>query len=149
MREQFKTHQQNSAYASPWSIGHRLKPGLWGLCWALFCCWTPKPLKRWRLLWLRLFGCTIHGRPFVLQRARIHAPWNLVLHDRACLGDRANAYSLGEIEIGPGATVAREAYLCTGTHQFDDPARPLQTAKITVGKERSLGPGLSLCRGFR
>ena len=44
----------------------------------------------------------------VHQRARIAIPWNLTLHDRACLGDRANAYSLGPIEIGARATVAQE-----------------------------------------
>ena len=101
--------------------------------------WTPKPLSPWRLFWLRLFGAKIDGRPFVHQRARIALPWNLILHDRACLGDRANAYSLGEIEIHEAATVAQEAYLCTGTHQFDSPTLNLQTAKITIG------PGAFVC----
>ncbi len=55
------------------------------------------------------------------------------MRDRACLGDRANAYSLGEIEIQERATVAQEVYLCTGTHDFSDPVMPLQTAKITIG----------------
>ena len=51
---------------------------------------------------------------------------------RACLGDRANAYSLGRIEILEGATVAQEAYLCTGTHDFSDPALQLIVNKITI-----------------
>lgn len=55
------------------------------------------------------------------------------MHHRACLGDRANAYSLGEIEIHEYATVAQEAYLCTGTHDFSDPELSLKTAKITIG----------------
>ena len=62
-----------------------------------------KPLNEWRLFWLRVFDAKIEGKPFVHQRARIAIPWNLTLHDRACLGDRANAYSLGEIEIGARA----------------------------------------------
>lgn len=79
------------------------------------------------------FWARLHGLPFVHQRARITLPWNLILHHRACLGDRANVYSLGEIEIGAAATVAQEAYLCTGTHQFGSPNLELQTAKITIG----------------
>jgi putative colanic acid biosynthesis acetyltransferase WcaF len=37
------------------------------------------------------------------------------------------------------ATVAQEAYLCTGTHDFSNPARPLQTSKILIGKSAFVG----------
>jgi putative colanic acid biosynthesis acetyltransferase WcaF len=86
----------------------------------------------------------------VHQRARIAIPWNLTLHDRACLGDRANAYTLGEIEIGPRATVAQEVYLSTGTHDFARPEIPLVTAKITIGEDAFVGartfvmPGITI-----
>lgn len=112
---------------------------LWEFTWLFLCTWTPKPLNQWRLLILRLFGASIRGTPFVHQRARIALPWNLTLHHRACLGDRTNAYSLDEIEIHEGATVAQEAYLCTGTHVFSDPALPLETAKITIGAHAFIG----------
>ncbi|MBV9658045.1 MAG: putative colanic acid biosynthesis acetyltransferase [Verrucomicrobia bacterium] len=125
------THQQ-SATDSPWTTRERLGLLLWHFVWPLLCAWTPKPLNAWRLLVLRAFGARLHGQPQVHPRARIQIPWNLTLHDRATLGDRANAYSLGPIEIGPRATVAQEAYLCAGTHDFDDPRLPLQTAPIRV-----------------
>lgn len=134
-----KTYAQPSPYASPWTPGQRLRALLWGCCWSLLCGWTPKPCNPWRLFWLRIFGATIQGRPFVHQRARIQLPWNLTLHDRACLGDRANAYTLGPIRLGAGATIAQEAYLCTGTHKFDDPALPLQTAPIVIGAHAFVG----------
>lgn len=134
-----KTHTQASPYSSPWTFGQRVRALLWSGCWSVWCAWTPKPLNGWRLLWLRVFGAKIHGRPFVHQRARIQLPWNLTLHDRACLGDRANAYTLGEIIIHEGATIAQEAYLCTGTHKFDDPSLPLQTAPIEIGAHAFVG----------
>ena len=112
---------------------------LWDACWAIFCAWTPKPLNRWRLFWLKSFGAKLDGTPFVHQRARIQIPWNLTLHDRACLGDRANAYTLGEIEIGDRTVIAQEAYLCTGTHDLADPNWPLQVAKITIGADVFIG----------
>ncbi|CAN5275583.1 colanic acid biosynthesis acetyltransferase WcaF [soil metagenome] len=141
---------QSSAQASPWSAGDRMWRILWELCWAVFCSWTPKPANPWRLFWLRVFDAKIHGTPFVHQRARIAIPWHLTMHDRSCLGDRANAYTLGEIEIGAGATVAQEAYLSTGSHDFTSPALPLVTAKITVGDEAFIGarafvmPGINI-----
>jgi putative colanic acid biosynthesis acetyltransferase WcaF len=131
--------EQKSAFDSPWTGSERLLRMLWEVCWAIFCAWTPKPLNEWRLFWLRVFDAKIHGRPFVHQRARIAIPWNLTMHDRACLGDRANAYTLGEIEIGARATVAQEAYLSTGSHDFARVEMPLVTAKITIGEDAFVG----------
>lgn len=148
-----RTHVQASAYASPWSLRRRLTLLAWDATWALTCAWTPKPCNPWRLLVLRAFGAEIHGTPFVHQRARIQQPANLVLHDRACLGDGAVAYSLDRIELHEGATVAQEAYLCTGTHDFVAEHLPLQTAPIVVGRGAFIGarafvmPGLTLGAG--
>jgi putative colanic acid biosynthesis acetyltransferase WcaF len=141
---------QSRADESPWPLGNRLLRLLWELCWAAFCGWTPKPLNGWRLLWLKLFGAKIHGQPFVHQRARISIPWNLTMHDGALLGDRANANTLGEIEIGARATIAQETYLSAGTHDFSRRAQPLMIAKITIGEDAFLGartfvmPGVSI-----
>jgi len=133
-----KLYQQKSIYDSPWTLGEKIKMFLWEYAWLFFCAWTPKPLNRWRLLWLRAFGATLNGTPFVHQRARIQIPWNLTMHDRACIGDRANVYTLGPVELGPECTVAQECYLCTGTHDFKD-TMFLITAKITVGARAFLG----------
>lgn len=130
---------QSFAEESPWPARERALRLLWEFCWFVFCRWTPKPANPWRLFWLNLFGAQIDGKPFVHQRARIEIPWHLTLHDRACLGDRANAYSLGQIEIGARATVAQEVYLSTGSHDFSHPALQLVTAKITIGEDAFIG----------
>src|SRR3954467_9710687 len=139
---------QSSPYESPWSGSNRVLRVLWEVCWLTFCAWTPKPLNEWRLFWLRVFDAKIHGQPFVHQRARIAVPWKLTLHDRACLGDRANAYTLGEIEIGARATVAQEVYLSTGTHDFTQAALPLITAKITIGEDAFIGARVFVMPGI-
>lgn len=147
------THAQADAYASPWPLRRRVALLAWEGVWKLTCGWTPKPLNPWRLLVLRAFGAEIHGTPFVHARARITQPWNLELHHRACLGDRAAAYSLGRIVLHEGATIAQEAYLCAGTHDFDSEALPLQTAPIVVERSAFVGarafvlPGITLGAG--
>lgn len=133
------THAQPSAYASPWSTRRRVALLLWSATWTVLCRWTPKPLNPLRLTVLRAFGARLEGTPFVHSRARISQPWHLHMHDRACLGDGAVAYNLGPIEIGTGATVAQEAYLCTGTHDFTLPHLPLQTAPIRIGAHAFIG----------
>lgn len=69
--------------------------------------------------------------------------------DRACLGDRANAYTLDRIVIEEGATIAQEAYLCTGTHDFTKDELPLQTAPIHVGKNVFIGLRAVVLPGVR
>ena len=58
---------------------------------------------------------------------------------RACLGEGANAYTLGKIKLLDGATIAQEAYLCTGTHDFENPTMQLITEKIIIGKNSFIG----------
>lgn len=134
-----KVHTQTSPYDSPWTAKQKIKILLWEYCWLLLCSWTPKPANRWRIFWLKLFGANIYGKPFVHQRARVQIPWNLTLHHHATLGDRANAYSLGKIEIHEHATVAQESYICTGTHAFDRPEKNLITKPIIVKAHAFIG----------
>ncbi|HEY2615607.1 MAG TPA: DapH/DapD/GlmU-related protein [Chthoniobacterales bacterium] len=148
-QKQIVNPDQKLAHQSPWPFAHRVLRLLWEFSWTVFCAWTPKPFNPWRLFWLRLFDAKIEGTPFVHQRARIAIPWHLILHDRAILGDRANAYSLGEIEIGARATVAQEAYLSSGSHDFTLPAVPLVTAKITIGDDAFVGARAFVMPGVR
>jgi putative colanic acid biosynthesis acetyltransferase WcaF len=144
-----KTFNQATPYDSPWTRGEQVRMLLWEYAWLFLCAWTPKPFNPWRLLIFRSFGGCAHGSPFIHQRARIQIPWNLTLHDRACLGDRANAYSLGPIEIGARATVAQEAYLCAGTHDFTQAAMPLQTGAISIGEDVFVGARAFVLPGVR
>src|SRR5437588_2253404 len=138
-QKQIVNPDQTDAHDSPWSFGNRVLRLLWEFSWCFFCVWTPKPLNQWRLFWLRVFGAKIDGTPFIHQRARISIPWNLIIQDRAMIGDRANLNTLGEIEIGPRAIVAQETYLSSGSHDFDHPAVPLVTAKITIRADAFVG----------
>ena len=71
----------------------------------------------------------------------------------ACLGDGTHAYSLAMIDIQAGATVAQEAYLCTASHDFTDPAYPLIISPIVVEPDAFIGarafvlPGVTVGRG--
>ena len=134
-----KIYKQTSRFKSPWTIGEKIKILLWEYVWVIFCRWTPKRFNGWRLFWLKLFGTKINGKPFVHQRSKIVHPWNLILHDLACLGDGAVAYALDKIELFENVTVAQEAYLCTGTHDFEDPIMPLKTDGITIKSNAFIG----------
>jgi len=75
------------------------------------------------------------------------------MHDRSALGERANAYSLGKVELKARSTVAQEVYLCSATHKFDSANLPLVTGKITLEEDAFLGarafvmPGITIGKG--
>lgn len=153
MKKGLTTYLQKDAYSSPWSLRRKLGILLWEYVWPLTCGWTPKPFNGWRLIVLRIFGTTVCGKPFVHSRARIDQPWNLTLFDRACLGDRCHAYCLDKIILHERCTIAQEVYLCTGSHDFQQPHLPLQTAPIVVevgafvGARAFILPGITLGAG--
>lgn len=111
----------------------------WRITWALLGRTTPKPFKKWRLLLLRLYGCTIHGNPFVSESAKIRIPWQLTLHDRSCIGEHAEVYNLGHVTLEERCVVAQHVYLCGGTHDLNDPNLPLMTGPIVIGQEAFVG----------
>jgi len=143
-------HSQKTPFSSPWTLAQRIKMLVWDYTWAIFCSWTPKPANAWRIFILRLFGTKIYGKPFVHQRARIQIPWNLTLYNRAAIGDRTVIYSLGEIVIHESAIVSQEAYVCTGTHAFENSNKNLITAPVVIGANSFIGarafilPGITI-----
>jgi putative colanic acid biosynthesis acetyltransferase WcaF len=141
--------KQENAYQNPWPWWQQLVLMWWRLAWFFFCRWTPKFFNLWRILILKLFRAKLSGLPFIHSSANIQIPWNLTMKHRACLGERANAYSLGRIEILEGATVAQEAYLCTGTHDFSDPAIQLIVKKITIESHAFIGARAMIMPGVK
>jgi putative colanic acid biosynthesis acetyltransferase WcaF len=71
------------------------------------------------------------------------------MNHRACLGEKTNAYSLGKIDIHKGATIAQEAYLCTGTHEFSDPSLQLIVKKITIEANAFIGARAMILPGVK
>ncbi len=146
----YTTYKQNSKYDSPWSIFTRIKVLFWHIVWLFLFRPSPKPFKRWRNFLLKIFGAKILGSPFISSSARIKMPWNLYLSDHSCLGENVIVYNLAPIKLEAECTVAQECYLCTGSHDLEQPSAPLIVAPIHIGKEAFIGvrslilPGVSI-----
>lgn len=126
---------------------------LWALAWRLLFRPSPRPLHAWRNMLLRLFGAKLHPTARVYSTTRIWAPWNLEMHEHSCIGDNCDIYCVDRITIGPRSTVSQYSYLCTASHDFEDPAHPLTTAPITLGAnvwvavDVFVGPGVTIADG--
>lgn len=140
---------QISPYASPWAFKAKLRLLAWELVRLSLFRFTPKPLYPWRVWLLRRFGAKVSGKPYVAASARIKMPWNLTLEDRACIGPEADIYNLDQVVLHARCTIAQQAYLCGGSHDFNDPALPLLTGAIVIGADAFVGARAFILPGVR
>lgn len=135
------------------SIANKLARGFWGLVW--FCLYrpTPRPMHGWRRFLLRLFGASISQGAHPYPAARIYAPWNLTMEADSCLSDHVDCYCVDRIVLGKGSLVSQYTYLCTATHDYNNPAFPTLTAPIHIGAnawvaaDAFIGPGITIGEG--
>jgi putative colanic acid biosynthesis acetyltransferase WcaF len=138
---------------SPPNLRNKAARALWLLAWALLFRPSPTLFFGWRRFLLRLFGAEIGEGAHPYPSARIWAPWNLVMKARSCLAVGVDCYCVDQIVIGPNAVVSQRAFLCTATHEHQQPGFRLMAAPIVIGKnawvaaEAYIGPGVTVGEG--
>lgn len=124
-----------SKYDQSWF--DRGKPGFWILFWWLVqaICFplTPQPLNNLRCALLRLFGAKIGKGVMIRPTARFTYPWKVEIGDYSWIGDDVVFYSLDYIYVGSQCVISHKSYICTGSHDFQDPAFGLITKPIQIG----------------
>jgi putative colanic acid biosynthesis acetyltransferase WcaF len=122
-------------YLQPYSSLHdRLGRAAWQLAYVILFRPSPRPCHGWRAFVLRCFGAKLGRDCHIYPKCRIWAPWNLRCDDGAAIADEAVIYNAAEVHLSVHAIVSQQAYICTATHDIDDPAFPLITAAISVGQ---------------
>lgn len=118
---------------SPYSFSNKITRFLWEFIWQLLFRPTPVYFHPWRCFILRLFGAKIGSRCVIYPNVRIWLPANLVMEDDCCLGPFVDCGNADVITLEKGSTVSQYSYLCTTSHDIDDPRMPVVTAPITIG----------------
>ncbi len=115
----------------------RGRPGwyilLWWLVQALLFPLTPHSAHGLRVWLLRRFGARIGRGVSIRPTARFTYPWKVKIGDYSWVGDDVVFYSLDQIMLGEHCVISQKSYLCTGSHDPQDPAFGLQTAPIVIG----------------
>ena len=106
---------------------------LWWFVQAIAFPLTPHFASSWRCFILRLFGAKIGKNVLIRPTARFTYPWKVTIGDYSWIGDDVVFYSLDEISIGEHCVISQKTYLCTGSHDLQDPAFGLKTGNITIG----------------
>jgi putative colanic acid biosynthesis acetyltransferase WcaF len=109
---------------------------LWWFVQAMAFPLIPHSFSGWRCNILRIFGAKIGKNVIVRATVRFTYPWKVSIGDFSWIGDDVILYSLDEIN--------------TGSHDFQDPAFGLKTARITIGNgawiaaDCFVGPGVEV-----
>ncbi|MGY6529650.1 MAG: WcaF family extracellular polysaccharide biosynthesis acetyltransferase [Cyanobacterium sp.] len=140
-----REHQTPILDAEPWfnlskyTQGHfdRGKPQwfifLWWIVEAIVFSLTPHPFNGVRRTLLKLFGAKIGKGVVIRSSARFLYPWKVTIGDYSWIGDRTYFYSLDNIIIGSHTVISQHSYLCTGSHDYNQPHFDLVTSPIIIG----------------
>ncbi|WP_439882590.1 WcaF family extracellular polysaccharide biosynthesis acetyltransferase [Pontibacter sp. MBLB2868] len=146
-------YNQDTYLGASFSLRNRLGRVLWGVIVLLFFRYSPKPAHAWRTFLLRAFGAKVGRGVHIYPRAKIWAPWNLILRDECGVANSAILYSQDIIEIGRRAVISQGAHLCAGTHDYTKSGFPLITMPIRIGDnawiaaESFIHPGVTIGEG--
>jgi putative colanic acid biosynthesis acetyltransferase WcaF len=135
------------------SRSDRLRRLIWNLCWALPYRMSPRTAHSWRAFLLRCFGATMGRNCHFYPSSKVWAPWNLICADQVTAGDGAEIYNPAPVRLGSHAILSQDAYVCTATHDYEDPAFPLIAYETSIGAyawvcaRASLAPGVRMAEG--
>lgn len=109
---------------------------IWRAAWLflglpLFRC-SLLPFSVLRVTLLRIFGARVGQGVVIHSEVMVKYPWHLVIGDHCWIGERSWFDSLTTIRLGDNVCVSQGAYLCTGNHDWSDPAFGLLLAPIEL-----------------
>ena len=124
---------------------------LWSLVQASVFRWSPRPLHRFRVWLLALFGARLI-QPSTIRiypTAQVTFPWKLTVHPHAMIGPHVHLYNLAPVTLGRGTLLSQYCHLCAGTHDYSLWSMPLVAKPIELGANVWLGADVFVGPGVR
>jgi len=118
----------------------------WNLCWSLATL-LPRQLSDIRIVLLRIFGAKIGKKCLIDHGVKIWIPWNLNIENFVAIGRYVEIYNYGMVTIGTMTVISQYSYLCTGSHEYENPYMPLIWDKIIIGSECWIAAGTCILPG--
>jgi putative colanic acid biosynthesis acetyltransferase WcaF len=111
------------------------------------------PISSLKVKILRLFGATIGLEVRIKPGVRIKFPWRLAIEDFVWIGEDTWIDNLALVTIESHVCISQGVYLCTGNHDWADPAFQLKVSPIYIesgswiAARSVIGPGVRVGQG--
>ena len=111
------------------------------------------PSSSLRVTVLRWFGARIGSGVVIKPSVEVKYPWHLVIGNDCWIGEHVWIDNLTTVRLGNNVCVSQGAYLCTGNHDWSDPAFGLIITPVQLmdgswaGARSILTPGAILGHG--
>jgi putative colanic acid biosynthesis acetyltransferase WcaF len=108
------------------------------------------PFSSLRRCLLRIFGARIGRGTVIKPGVRVKYPWLFVVGDHCWIGEDCWIDNMGPVTLGNHVCMSQGAYVCTGNHDWSDPAFGLMVNSIQirdgawVGAKTVLAPGVAI-----
>jgi putative colanic acid biosynthesis acetyltransferase WcaF len=125
---------------------------LWFLVGLPFLRCSINPFSGVKRVLLRLFGAKIGEAVIIKPGVRVKNPWLLTIGSNCWIGEDCWIDNLVPVTLGENVCISQGAYLCTGNHDWSDPAFGYRLAPIVledgswVGARAFVGPGVTMGR---
>jgi putative colanic acid biosynthesis acetyltransferase WcaF len=96
---------------------------------------------------LRVFGAHIAPGVVLKPGIRVKYPWLLSIGANSWIGEDVWIDNLAQVTIGSNACVSQGAYICTGNHNWADPAFGLIVKPVALGDGSWVGARAMVCPG--
>ena len=111
------------------------------------------PSSSWRVSLLRMFGARIGRGVVIHSEVCVKYPWHFQVGDNCWIGERAWIDNLTTVRLGANVCISQGCYICTGNHDWTDPAFGLMIRGVELrdgawaGAMCTLLPGVTLAEG--
>ena len=105
------------------------------------------PSSKFRVFLLRVFGARLGRGVVVKPGVRVKYPWLLSVGSHSWIGEDAWIDNLAPVALGSDVCISQGAYLCTGNHDWSDPAFGLVAQPIILDNGSWAGARSVICPG--
>ncbi|MBW4583138.1 MAG: WcaF family extracellular polysaccharide biosynthesis acetyltransferase [Tildeniella nuda ZEHNDER 1965/U140] len=111
------------------------------------------PISGFKVWVLRRFGAIIGQGVRIKPGLRVKFPWLLTIGDHCWIGEQAWFDNIEPIVIENQVCISQAVYLCTGNHDWSDPAFRYRSKRIHIesgswlAAKTVVGPGVTIKQG--
>ncbi len=108
------------------------------------------PFSNLKVAVLRLFGAKIGNGVRIKPGVKVKFPWRLQVNDYVWIGENVWIDNLAPVVLESHVCLSQQVYLCTGNHDWSDPAFQLKIAPIRIqagswiAARATIGPGVTV-----